>query len=147
MTGEMSKLIETTCLYCTKDEKILSGLLEIAELKVSKFYLSKDQTYAGRAVVVLNWHAKELFDLTVTERHAFADDVAQAAQALQQTFLPNKINYAIYGDMVPHLHCHLAPKYEGGDNWGAPFNNNPESKKLVSSEEYQVLINRIRTAL
>lgn len=144
---QTEKAYDPVCLYCTVDEKIMSGLIEVAKLKVSTLYLAKDQTYAGRSVVVLNWHVTELFELTPDERHAFTDDVAQAANALQQVFSPQKINYAIYGDMVPHLHIHLAPKHKDGDSWGKPFNSNPETKKLVSDAEYEVILNRIRTAL
>lgn len=135
------------CLYCTADDKIMSSLIEVSKLNVSTFYLSKDQTYPGRSVVVLNWHVQELFQLKTEELHLFADDLAKVSSALEQVFHPQKVNYAIYGDVVSHLHVHVAPKFKDGDCWGKPFNNNPDNKKFLSEEEYKKLVNLIQDAL
>ena len=56
-------------------------------------------------------------------------DVARAAKAIKRAFGPDKINYGAYSDKLPHLHVHLVPKYEGGPNWGAPFEMMPANKK------------------
>jgi len=61
-------------------------------------------------------------------------DTARAAAAVQRAFDPDKINYAVYGDLVPHLHYHIVPKYRDGACWGKPFELNPPDKTLLGDE-------------
>ena len=55
----------------------------------------------------------------------------------------DKINYGIYGDGVPHFHCHIIPKKEGGLCWGTAFDMNAEPNVVSESvlQERIVLIN------
>jgi diadenosine tetraphosphate (Ap4A) HIT family hydrolase len=83
------------------------------------------QTYRGRCVVALDTHETALFHLSPDTLQRFARDVARAAAALQRAFRPDKIDYAIYGDLAPHLHYHVVPKYRNGPGWGEPFALHP----------------------
>lgn len=122
-------------------------MIEIAKLKVSTLYLNKDQTHRGRCIIALDKHVNELFHLNKLELHQFMDDVSRAAEIIQTTFKSNKINYAIYGDLVSHLHFHLVPKYEGALEWGEAFNNSPRTKHLLEDTEYRVIVSDLQTKL
>jgi ATP adenylyltransferase len=135
------------CQYCTKDRRLSDLMIEICALQVSTLYLFREQTYRGRCIVALNAHQTELFSLDDGTLHRFSQDVARAAQAVQKAFKPGKINYAVYGDLVPHLHYHIVPKSVGGDCWGTPFEMNPSGKKLLSNEEYGTIIQAIKMQL
>ena len=135
------------CVYCIKGEKLKDIMIEICTLSVSTLYLLKDQTYRGRCIVALNNHQTELFNLDEDTRHLFSDDVSAVASAIFRAFNPQKINYAIYGDLVPHLHYHLVPKLKSGDCWGKPFNANPENTVVLSEKEYQEIIDKIKKYL
>jgi ATP adenylyltransferase len=135
------------CFYCTHNETLHERMIEIEPLHVSTFYLNRDQTHRGRAIVALNWHLDELFQLNKVERNEFAEDVAHAAQTLMKVFHPDKINYGIYGDTVSHLHFHLVPKYKTDADWDDAFVNNPKDPKKLSEDDYQRLIQEIRANL
>jgi len=135
------------CLYCRKDQRLLDLMIEIAPLGVSTLYLFREQTHRGRCVVAYRAHVNELFELPDAELTAFTRDVARAAKAIQEACAPNKINYGAYSDKLPHLHMHLVPKYEGGANWGAPFEMMPANKKLLTDAEYAALVVAIRAKL
>ncbi len=122
-------------------------MIPIADFSTSTFYLNKDQTHKGRSIVAFNDHKRELFELTQVEREAFIEDVANAANALQGAFDPAKVNYAIYGDLVSHLHFHIVPKYENGEEWGEAFVNAPQEKKLLSDNEYDQCIQAIQNQI
>src|SRR5699024_8349176 len=113
------------CFYCEKNSELRNKMIEIKEFKNSVFYLNKDQRYYGRTILAFKEHRKELFELTEQERKNFFEELSLAASILQKVFNPSKLNYAIYGDLVSHLHVHIVPKYQNGENWGEAFINNP----------------------
>lgn len=136
-------MINDECFYCSRDEQLGDLMIEIHSMKISTLYLLRDQTYKGRCVLALNSHKTELFQLTEEERTKFMDDVAKASEMIYQSFNANKINYAIYGDLVSHLHFHLVPKYRDGEGWGKQFDNSPEYKKILSDQQYQEIIEEL----
>ena len=90
---------------------------------------------------------EKLFELDEKELENFSKDLAKVSAAINKVFSPNKINYAAYGDKVSHLHFHLVPKYEGGPRWGDVFEVTPKEKVILSDEEYQHMINKIKENL
>jgi ATP adenylyltransferase len=140
-------IMNNECFYCKKDSNLLDLMIKIDKLQMSDFYLNRDQTHPGRSILAFNQHKKELFELTPSELNRFMEDLTKAAKAIQDAFGPDKINYAIYGDIVSHLHVHIVPKYQGETNWGEAFENSPISKKIVSESEYNQTINTIKKQL
>jgi len=134
------------CLYCQRNELQKSLMIKICDLNASTLFLFKEQSYPGRCVVAYKDHVKELFDLTEAERNRFMADVCQVAAAIQKAFSPAKINYGAFSDKLPHLHFHIAPKYEGGLNYGGTFEMNPQAVYLTDAE-YTETIEKIVNAL
>ena len=67
-------------------------------------------------------------------RDRIMDDVCALAETILELFGADKINYAIYGDEVSHVHFTLCPKYKGKLGWGGPFILFPqESDKIILS--------------
>lgn len=73
-------------------------------------YLHADQFFPGWTVLVLRRHATELFELEPGERQGLMDEVSAVAQALARVFGARKINYALFGNVLPHLHWHVVPR-------------------------------------
>jgi diadenosine tetraphosphate (Ap4A) HIT family hydrolase len=82
----------------------------IAELSESRVYLHTDQFFPGWSVLVLRRHAVELFELERDERARLMDEVSDVALALKHAFDARKVNYALFGNLVPHVHWHLIPR-------------------------------------
>ena len=134
------------CLYCTNNETLHSLMLPIADLRVSRAFLFKEQTYRGRCLVAYNGHVNDLNELSDEERIAFMADVAQVTRAMQKAFNPEKINYGAYSDKLSHLHFHLAPKYVDGPDYGGTFRMNP-GEVYLSDAEYADLIQAVKDNL
>lgn len=134
------------CLYCTNNETLHNLMTEFAQLRVSRAFLFKEQTYRGRCLVAYKDHVNDLNELSDEDRNAFMADVAQVTRAMQKAFNPVKINYGAYSDKLSHLHFHLAPKYEGGPDFGGTFQMNPQ-KVYLSDDEYAELIEKIKANL
>ena len=59
-------------------------MIQFAELRVSRAFLFKEQTYRGRCLVAYNGHVNDLNELSDEERNAFMADVAQVTRAMQK---------------------------------------------------------------
>jgi diadenosine tetraphosphate (Ap4A) HIT family hydrolase len=74
--------------------------------------------------VIWNAHVREMSDLPVADRARLMRTVLTVEEAMRQVLAPDKINLASLGNLVPHLHWHVIPRF-GGDThfpqpvWGA----------------------------
>ena len=134
------------CGYCQGGELLAKFGIKICDLEVSQLILFKEQSHPGRVIVAYKDHVSEIVNISDEERNLFFADVNRAAKALHAAFKPNKINYGAYGDTGCHLHFHLVPKYEGGDEWGGVFQMNP-GKVYLTDEEYAEMIEKIKANL
>jgi diadenosine tetraphosphate (Ap4A) HIT family hydrolase len=132
------------CMYCERDEVFSQIYIPICTFPCSEVLLMKDQTYRGRcAVAFLGGHFTEVFQIPEKQRMAYLSEVIMVAQVLYELFSPDKINYAIYGDVVSHVHVHLVPKYRTAPAFGEPFLNGAD-KKILSDADYDLLVSAIR---
>lgn len=135
------------CYYCEKGDALDKLMIHIADIKNASVYLYRDQTHKGKCIVVYHTgHKTEWYQLSEQEQADLIHAVGRTAKALAEVFHPDKINYATYGDKVSHLHVHVVPKYEGGPDWGLPFQDNRPAVEL-SEEEYAERVEKIKNAL
>lgn len=87
--------------------------------------LVEDADYPGFCRVIWNRHVKEMTDLNDGERHALMNVVFAVESALREVMQPEKINLASLGNLTPHLHWHVIPRYALDKHfpnpiWGTP---------------------------
>ena len=135
------------CYYCDRDESFRELLFEICDLKVSKVFLCKDQTLPGRCTIMFKDHYDEIFEIPEEERHQFLDDVCALAETIKTMFNADKINYAIYGDEVKHVHFTICPKYRGKLGFGGAFVLFPDERIFLTPGEYSERMAKIKKAV
>ena len=113
-------------------------MLPLAALSWSEVYLFRDQKHRGRCIVALKEHRDEIWQLSEEQRNGFFAEVSAVAEAVSRFAQADKINYAIYGDLVSHFHVHVVPKRKDELQWGGPFTDTVE-KKLLTEEEYAAI--------
>jgi diadenosine tetraphosphate (Ap4A) HIT family hydrolase len=74
--------------------------------------LVADPDYPGFCRVIWNAHVKEMTDLAGAERQHCMRVVFAVEQALRAVLKPHKINLASFGNLAPHLHWHVIPRFE-----------------------------------
>jgi|GEM_PF-217085 len=109
--------------------------------------LSRNQRQRGYCVVVSVKHVVEPFDLPRDEARAFFDDVMAVASGVRRTCAPVKINYEILGNVVPHLHCHVFPRYADDGSPPGPLALFAEPPVHLPDEEVLELATRLRGAI
>ncbi|MBI3635026.1 MAG: HIT family protein [Candidatus Rokubacteria bacterium] len=119
----------------------------IADLGASQAYLHDDQFFPGWTVVVLKRHASELFQLERGERAQLMEEVSATAAAVASVFGAVKMNYALLGNQLPHIHWHLIPRLAADPAPKEPVWTVPLVARRPDDGERTAAIARIRGAL
>lgn len=93
--------------------------------ELCRLVLVDDADYPGFCRVILKRHAAEMTDLGPMGRVHFMAVVLAAEQAVRAVMKPDKVNLASLGNVVPHLHWHVIPRFRGDKHfpnpiWGIP---------------------------
>lgn len=70
-----------------------------------------DADYPGFCRVILNGHQREMTDLSPEGRQRLMTVVFAVERAVREVARPDKINLASLGNLVPHLHWHVIPRW------------------------------------
>lgn len=84
-----------------------------------------DPDYPGFTRVVWNAHIAEMTSLSTHGRELLMRAVWAVEQAQRDVLHPDKVNLAALGNMVPHLHWHVIPRWRDDRHfpdaiWAAP---------------------------
>ncbi len=87
--------------------------LLVKEYKHWSVYLHENQGYLGRCILWCKREdAKKLTNATQEEQQELFSILKCVEKTLQECFGPDLLNFAFLGNEVPHLHCHIIPRYE-----------------------------------
>ncbi len=134
-----------SCVMCTR-------WMDEPELRIGEFehcyaVLNRDQFFSGYTFLFTKSHATELFHLDPQVRGGIMEEVSRVAGALDRVFSPAKMNYELLGNMVPHIHWHLVPRFREDPLWPRPIWSEPHAEKHLTGEEVRQRIGKIREAL
>nr|MBL8409959.1 HIT family protein [Dechloromonas sp.] len=79
-----------------------------------------DPNYPGFCRVIWNAHCREMTDLAPAERHYLMSVVFAVETVVRRLFAPDKINLASFGNMVPHVHWHIIPRWADDRHFPEP---------------------------
>jgi diadenosine tetraphosphate (Ap4A) HIT family hydrolase len=77
--------------------------------------------FAGFCRVVWKAHVAEMSDLDAADRRHLMNVVFAVEAALRARLAPDKINLASLGNVVPHLHWHVIPRWRDDSHFPAPI--------------------------
>jgi diadenosine tetraphosphate (Ap4A) HIT family hydrolase len=101
--------------------------------------------YPGFCRVIWNTHVREMSDLEPATRHSLMNVVFAVEHVVRDFFAPDKINLASFGNMTPHLHWHVIPRWQDDRHfpepiWGKVQRETRQPRAVVSDD-------RLREAL
>lgn len=70
--------------------------------------------------VILGRHAKEMTDLPEADRQAFMAVVFAVEAHVRRHLQPDKMNLASLGNLTPHLHWHVIPRWRDDRHFPGP---------------------------
>lgn len=85
-----------------------------------RIILIEDASYPGYLRIVSNLHVKELTDLSDDDNLILYRAVMKSEKILREIMDPEKVNIASFGNMTPHVHWHLIPRYKDDKHFPNP---------------------------
>ena len=82
---------------------------------------SEGEAYPGFCRVIWGRHVREMADLSREDRHYILDLVMATESAVQEVQQPEKMNLACLGNVTPHLHWHVIPRWIDDSHFPAPI--------------------------
>lgn len=106
-----------------------------------------DPFYPGFCRVIWTDHVREMSDLPEDARHYLMQVVFAVEAVVRQLFSPDKINLASFGNVVPHLHWHIIPRWEDDRHfpepvWGSVHRDQGKQRAVVGDAELSVALSR-----
>ncbi|WP_373974996.1 HIT family protein [Chitinibacter sp. SCUT-21] len=115
-----------SCPLCEND-----GGQVVWRNELARVVLADEPNYPGFCRVILHRHQAEMTDLTVEERSQLMAIVWAVETCVRNTLKPTKINLASLGNMVPHLHWHIIPRWQDDLHFPAPVWANAEPSRQI----------------
>jgi diadenosine tetraphosphate (Ap4A) HIT family hydrolase len=72
-----------------------------------------DALYPGFTRVIWTAHVVEMTDLSAAEQVELFRVVLLVEEVQRAELKPDKVNLAAFGNVVPHLHWHVIPRWQG----------------------------------
>jgi diadenosine tetraphosphate (Ap4A) HIT family hydrolase len=90
--------------------------------------------YPGFCRVILGRHAREMTDLTLPERARLMGVVFAVEEAVREAMSPDKMNVASLGNMTPHVHWHVIPRFRDDAHFPTPVWATPKREAAPDAE-------------
>jgi diadenosine tetraphosphate (Ap4A) HIT family hydrolase len=114
--------------------------------------LVNDSDLPGFCRVIWNQHVSEMTSLSYSEREHLMSLVFAVEEAVRHVMQPDKMNIAALGNMVPHIHWHVIPRYKDdaffpGSAWSERTQQTPEAILAVRTQLVHALPAAIKSAI
>ena len=104
----------------------------------SRVVLVGDVDYPGYCRVIWHAHVKEMSDLSNVQQNRLMRTVFAVEAALRDALKPDKINLASLGNVVPHLHWHVIPRFTSDKHFPNPIWGEPCREAKTSRDDYLI---------
>lgn len=82
---------------------------------------AEGEAFPGFCRAIWHAHVGEMSDLAPADRRHLLDVVGALEAAVRDVMRPDKINLASLGNVVPHLHWHVIPRWADDSHFPAPI--------------------------
>jgi diadenosine tetraphosphate (Ap4A) HIT family hydrolase len=101
----------------------------------------KSDVSGGQCLLILDLrHATRPDQLSAAEWASFCADLHRAETAVVRAVRPDHINIVSLGNVVPHLHWHIIPRYRADPRWGGPIWPEDAQHRLTPAEEEALIV-------
>lgn len=109
-------------------------------MKTSKWGVYDDARFPGRSIIMLNTHYEEFTDVPAEETVAFMEDIKATMTIIKNITGCERVNLAILGNAVSHVHAHLIPRFPSQEEFPnkSPWNDKRSLAPLPTEQLHQL---------
>jgi diadenosine tetraphosphate (Ap4A) HIT family hydrolase len=120
-----------------------------ADLSARSFHSGRTSEAILEPYAIANGHVAVVFrgrhvaDLTSLSREELADysrDIQTVGRIVERVFRPCHVNYLLLGNIAPHLHVHVVPRYldDTAPERPLPWNTSPVPNEIFADQFRQL---------
>ena len=117
------------CEFCASP-----GVAIIWQNAVCRVVRADEPDYPGFVRVILQRHAREMTDLEASERERLMAVVWAVEAAVREAMEPDKMNVASLGNMTPHVHWHVIPRFSDDRHFPTPIWAAPRRERAANPD-------------
>lgn len=101
--------------------KLQEDSLMVGDFPLSRLLLMNECQFPWCVLVPRRMAIREIYQLSSSDRMQLMQESCALAEAMQELYLPDKLNIAAIGNLVPQLHLHHVARFENDLAWPAPI--------------------------
>ncbi len=118
----------------------------VGRMALSRQLLMNDSNYPWFILVPERVGITEWFELEQEDQQLLLTESMAVSRAIREVFMPDKINVAALGNVVPQLHLHHVARYRNDPSWPAPVWGATSAVPYME-ESWHEMASRLRDAL
>lgn len=127
-------MADSSCVLCDTD-----GGEVIFSTDLFRVVWAEEPLYPGFLRLIWNSHVKEFSGLSKEHRYLCIDALVILEKFLLEDMKADKVNLASLGNVVPHLHWHVIPRFKDDPHFPAPVWSVEPAQAKVSSNQKNLL--------
>ena len=136
----MPENLNPTCELCAQP-----GGTRLWQASDCRIILVDDPAYPGFCRLIWQEHVREMSDLPAEARLRVWQIIHAVETVVRTLYQPDKINLASFGNMVPHLHWHIIPRWRDDKHfpepiWGKVQRDSWPARTTVSQQQLQAAL-------
>jgi diadenosine tetraphosphate (Ap4A) HIT family hydrolase len=112
--------VDQSCEFCRQ-----AGGRVLWEDALCRVVEADEPAYPGFLRVILQRHVREMTDLPRSERERLMAVVFAVEEAVREAMMPDKMNVASLGNVTPHVHWHVIPRFADDSHFPSPVWSDP----------------------
>jgi diadenosine tetraphosphate (Ap4A) HIT family hydrolase len=128
------------------DPQLASDTVVLGKFPLSLVLLSRDANYPWCILVPRRKGLREVHHLSADDRIQLSNESCHLAEVMADLFVPDKMNIAALGNMVPQLHIHHVARFNSDAAWPKPIWGVVEAKSYEAAD-LEGQVSRLRSAL
>ncbi|MBN2654888.1 MAG: HIT domain-containing protein [Nitrospirae bacterium] len=128
------------------NQRLRADTFEVAVLDLSLLLLMNDKTAPWLILVPQRQEIKEMHHLDKNDLAMLAEEITLVSCLVEKVFVPDKINVASLGNIVPQLHIHIVGRFKNDRAWPGPVWGASGAEPYDATEAAR-LIERLKSEL
>ncbi|GAB1264320.1 HIT domain-containing protein [Aurantivibrio infirmus] len=128
------------------DAKLEADTLILGRFELSLLLLHKDANYPWCILVPQRRSVKEIHHLGKEDRMQLMRESCHLAEVMADVFVPEKMNIAVLGNIVPQLHMHHVARFDTDPAWPGPVWGAVAASAYTKAAEKEI-VQKLRSAL